>query len=101
MPSPLPAGPGAWRFLPLVMVRMPALSLATFARTTTVDESDPVGDLWGIPQLREAVEQANPQIALAVRRDTGAVRRERLAAALTKYAIRMATRPTPFGLFAM
>ncbi|AGZ41957.1 thiopeptide-type bacteriocin biosynthesis protein [Actinoplanes friuliensis] len=104
MPSPpLPPEPGAWRFLPLIMVRMPALSLAAFSRTTTVDESDPVGALWRCPELRDAVRLANPQLAAAADRSrTGTSdRRERLAAALTKYTIRMATRPTPFGLFAM
>ncbi|MFD7921208.1 lantibiotic dehydratase [Streptomyces sp. NPDC059740] len=57
------------------------------------------------PVLREAVEVASSSLGEALDRlaagaDPGPRRRRSLAASTTRYALRLATRPTPFGLFA-
>ncbi|MCQ8773609.1 lantibiotic dehydratase [Streptomyces telluris] len=56
-------------------------------------------------RLREAVRISSPALAtsadrLLSGRITGAARRRRVALALTRYAVRAAGRPTPFGLLA-
>ena len=57
------------------------------------------------PVLREAVEVASSSLGealdrLAAGEDPGRRRRRSLSASTTRYALRLATRPTPFGLFA-
>ncbi len=53
------------------------------------------------PRLRAAVAVAAPELLTQLDRpDLGARERERAARSLQRYTIRMATRPTPFGLFA-
>ncbi|MEU7531939.1 lantibiotic dehydratase, partial [Saccharothrix sp. NPDC042600] len=85
------------RFLPLVMVRMPVLPLERF-RDLQPDSLDAAGRLWADARLRDAVRAANPEFARELDR-RGAPDR-RAAPALFRYANRMVTRPTPFGLFA-
>ncbi|MBO0805442.1 MAG: lantibiotic dehydratase [Nocardiopsaceae bacterium] len=60
---------------------------------------------WGDPRLREAVASASPSLALRADRiaaDPDAPERQvrSAAAALARYQLRAAGRPTPFGLFA-
>ncbi|MEU1376910.1 lantibiotic dehydratase [Streptomyces triculaminicus] len=63
------------------------------------------GRLWSDACLREAVRISSPALAgsvdrLVAGRITGAARSRRVALALTRYAVRAAGRPTPFGLLA-
>ncbi|GAA0246937.1 hypothetical protein GCM10010492_53180 [Saccharothrix mutabilis subsp. mutabilis] len=85
------------RFLPLVMVRMPVLPLERF-RDLQPDSLDAAGRLWADAGLRDAVRVANPGFARELDRRGAPDRRAALA--LFRYANRMVTRPTPFGLFA-
>ncbi|MEV5237884.1 lantibiotic dehydratase [Streptomyces cinnamoneus] len=63
------------------------------------------GRLWSDARLREAVRISSPALAgsvdrLLAGRIAGAARSRRVALALTRYAVRAAGRPTPFGLLA-
>lgn len=68
---------------------------------------DAIARLWSGDALREAVRLASPVLAAQVEKlssssgtDTPVKKRRRLHKALLKYAIRLSTRCTPFGMFA-
>lgn len=63
--------------------------------------ADDPGAALADPRLRAAVAVAAPDLLAQLdRSDLGARDRDRARRSLQRYAIRMATRPTPFGLFA-
>ncbi|MEH6374234.1 lantibiotic dehydratase [Streptomyces sp. KLMMK] len=106
----------------VAMVRLPLLPAAHLSKTwsgapsAAADGEDGrdwpedwprvlAGRLWSDARLREAVRISSPALAasadrLLSGRITGAARRRRVALALTRYAVRAAGRPTPFGLLA-
>lgn len=70
-------------------------------------EPDAIARLWKSPALREAVMLASPVLAAELAKlrvtagtDTPLKKRKRLHKGLLKYALRMSTRCTPFGMFA-
>lgn len=104
----------AFRGFPVALLRVATRpEAAAGADGPDLDPDDPaqaervrdhVRRLAADPVLREAVAVASPSLARAVERilagggEEAAVRRA--AYALTRYALRAASRPTPFGLFA-
>lgn len=98
----------------VAMVRLPVLPADFLSKTwsaahSTDSEQDwpreLAGRLWSDARLREAVRISSPPLAgaadrLVAGRIGAAARRRRVALALTRYAVRAAGRPTPFGLLA-
>lgn len=79
-------------------IRAPLLPVAASAATTASD-GDAVAP--GDPRVAAAVAVAAPDLAASLASTSPASpRAPRLRRALLRYGIRMATRPTPFGLFA-
>lgn len=81
------------------------LPVRRFLELRPDDLDDAITCLWPDPRLREAVRVANPVLAAELDKHVAeargpSARQRRMASALVKYAIRMSTRPTPFGLFA-
>ena len=90
-----------YRPLDFVMVRAPLLSVESYFDLAH-EESQLV--LLSDARVRRAVTAGSPSLAGAMERSAQAAltRRDadRMRAKLLRYQIRMATRPTPFGLFA-
>ncbi|ODQ88727.1 hypothetical protein BHQ18_17865 [Mycolicibacterium flavescens] len=70
-------------------------------------DRDAIARLWSVDAIREAVLLASPVLAAQVRKllsstgtDTPVKKRRRLHKGLLKYALRLSTRCTPFGMFA-
>lgn len=68
---------------------------------------DAIARLWSAHAIREAVLLASPVLAVQIDKllsssgtDTPAKKRKRLHKGLLKYALRLSTRCTPFGMFA-
>ncbi|MEV0385753.1 lantibiotic dehydratase [Nonomuraea sp. NPDC050643] len=91
----------------VALLRMSALP-AERAGQTRDDGGDPAGHLRSLtadPLVREAIAVSSPSLArtldlLHEGRPVEPKRLRRAALAVTRYVLRMATRPTPFGLMA-
>ena len=89
-----------YRALSTVVVRAPLLAAETFERLGASAAADP-GGWWDDPELAFAVTVASPDLAAALdAASTPGAASEGVRAALQRYLIRAATRPTPFGGFA-
>ena len=95
---------------PTVLVRCATGPTTSYpaSRSASDDVEEVVTHLWTDPLLRDSVTVASP--VLAARADDVASGRaprmdarqlDRLERSLVKYAIRLSSRPTPFGLFSV
>ncbi|TGA87072.1 lantibiotic dehydratase, partial [Streptomyces palmae] len=114
LPSGVPvhfAGPVTFRMFAArspVLLRLAVLPVDALADRAPGPEAEPADSLRALaadPFLREAVELSSDSLAGMLRRiedgaDLPPKRLARVAESLTKYALRITGRPTPFGLFA-
>jgi lantibiotic biosynthesis protein len=100
---------------PIALLRAPILPYTAAAEALEVSDepdcsaklADYIRALWEDARFREAVAAASPDFAAAVERVLQRARPlpkvskvRRVAVSLTKYHLRMSSRPTPFGLMA-
>ena len=90
---------------PVVQVRCSVRPLSARPTTHSDDRRSEAERLWSDPLLREAVWLASPILAeqadaLAEGKELRKKNLRKLHQSLIRYAIRISSRPTPFGLFA-
>jgi len=94
--APPTGGEPRYAVLPWIVIRAPALPVEDYE---ALGDRDAVARLYASPLFRRAVAVASPSLSAALDRGDGTLG-ARARGARLRYAIRMATRPTPFGAFA-
>ena len=96
MDAPPTGGEPRYAVLPWIVIRAPALPVEDYE---ALGDRDAAARLDASPLFRRAVAVASPSLSAALDRGDGTLG-ARARGARLRYAIRMATRPTPFGAFA-
>lgn len=89
----------AYRPLEVLLLRAPLLSIEVYRSLANRSWAELLAFYQGSPHIRAAISVGSPSLSAAL--ESGKNRcSEKSLSTLLKYLIRMATRPTPYGLFA-